>query len=206
MKTSRWKRHDKNAGLWIASNKRIYFYWFRFLQHAQNDPSRVVDWSAYQGWGSAEEIKSTKFDPWWRKNWKTLFGYKQGETEPLYSLSQTKPQAEGIRYALMVYELRNTPLINGNIDDDGVKGNKWEIAKRIAVVEYPKRRAKGWEDENFHPEKWNFNLARKSIARELRKEDPTEFRKQKKILQSRVGRYMRAAATHLDNVCVGKFP
>ena len=207
MKTSRWKRHDKNAGLWIPSSKPVYVYWFRFLQHAQNDPGRVVDWSAYQGWGSADEIVSTKFDAWWRKHWKTLFGYKQGETEPLYSLSQTKPQAEGIRYALMVYELRNTPLINGQEDElNGLVGDAWEIAKRIAVVEYPKRRAKGWEDENFHPEKWNFNLARKSIARELRKEDPTEFRKQKKILQSRVGRYMRAAETHLDNVCVGKFP
>jgi len=206
MKTTRWKRHDKKSGLWIASSKPVYVYWFRFLQHAQNDPSKVVDWSAYEGWGGVDEIVSTKFDVWWRNNWKTLFGYKQGETEPLYSLSQTKPQAEGIRYALLVYELRNAPLINGNIDGDGVVGDKWEIAKRIAAVEYPKRRAKGWKDPLYEPEKWQFNIARRSIASRMMKEDPTEFRKQKRTLQSRVGRYMRQANKHLDNVCEGRFP
>ena len=150
MKTSRWKRRDKDTGLWIASSKPVFVYWFRFLKHAGNDPSRVVDWSKYEGWGGREVIcdPNTKFDAWWRKNWKTLFGYKQGETTPLYDLSKgskghSKPQPEGIRYALMVYELRDTPLLNGQESEDGVVGDKWEIAKRIAVIEYPKRRDRG---------------------------------------------------------------
>ena len=129
------------------------------------------------------------------------------EDKILYPLSTSKPQPDGIRLSLMVYDLKDKPLFNGQEDElNGLVGDAWEIARRIAVVEYPKRRAKGWEDENYLPEKWNFNLARKSVARELRKADPTKFRKQKKIVQSRVGRYMRAAETHLDNVCVGRFP
>ena len=53
---------------------------------------------------------------------------------------------------------------------------------------------------------WMFHYARKSVAKKLSKEDPAEFRKQKRILQSRVDRYMRRAETHLDNVCEGRFP
>ena len=118
MKTSRWKRRDKGSGLWISSNKRIYFYWFRFLQHAAEDPNRVVDWSLYESWGGKDVILNTKFDAWWNKRWKTLFGYKEGETTPLYPLSKapsgkrTRPQPEGIRFALRVYELKDKPLLN----------------------------------------------------------------------------------------------
>jgi hypothetical protein len=224
MKTSRWKRYDKNSGLWISSRKLIYVYWFRFLQHAGNDRSREVDWSKYEGWGDPEVIcnPDTKFDAWWKKNWKTLFGYKQDETgrvtEPLYSLSKatsgetTRPQPEGIRYALMVYELKGRPLLDGddltNTENqgDGKVGDNWEIAKCIAKREYPKRKARAKKDPSYKTDDWVFNTARKVIARELRKTDPVEFSKQKRTLQSRVGRYMRQAEKHLDNVCEGQFP
>ena len=193
--------------MWISSSKRIYIYWFKFLQHAENDPSREVDWTAYEEWGDREVILHTKFDAWWKKNWKTLFGYKQDETSPLYSLSTPKPQPDGVRYSLLVYELKYQPLFNGQVDeDDGIGGDKWEIAKRIAVLEYPRRRDKGKKDPSYKPEDWSFNIARKSIARELRKSNPTGFSKQRRTLQSRMGRYMRAAEHHLDNVCEGRFP
>ena len=137
-----------------------------------------------------------------------------GVTKPLYPLSNapsgepTRPQPDGIRFALMVYELRDTPLLNGQVDEvDGVVGDKWEIAKRIAVTEYPKRRGRGKKDGSYKPDDWVFHYARsKTIVKKLRKEDPAEFRKQKRTLQSRVGRYMRAAEKHLDNVCEGRFP
>ncbi len=214
MKVSRWKKYDRNSGLWISSPKPVYVYWFRFLRHAGNDRSRVVDWNKYEGWGKPEIIcdPNTKFDVWWRKNWKTLFGYKDGEAKPLYELSKapsgknTRPQPEGIRYALMVYELRDIPLLNGQESEDGVVGDKWEIALRIEKREYPKRRAKGWDDPTYKADDWGFHFARLSVARELRKTNPKEFSKQKRTLQSRVGRYMRAAEKHLDNVCEGQFP
>jgi len=207
MKTSRWKRYDAASGLWIASSKPIFGYWFRFLKHAAQDRPDDVDWSAYEDWGDRDYILHTKQNDWWKAKWKTLFGYKEGETEPLYPLSTSKPQPDGIRLSLMVYELKDKPLLNGQIDEvNGLKWNKWEIAKRIAVIEYPKRRNKGAEDPSFDPEDWQFNIARAVIARRMMKEEPSEFRKQKRTLQSRIGRYLRQADKHLDNVCKGQFP
>ena len=221
MKTSRWKRYDEKSGLWISSRKLIYVYWFRFLQHAENHPDKEVDWSLYEDWGGRNVIcdPDTKFDVWWRQNWKTLFGYKIGEEDKiLYPLSKRpsgetiRPKAHGIRYALMVYELKHTPLLDGDdLTDmenvgDGKVGDAWEIAKWIAKREFPKRRNKTSTDPSYDPEDWVFNTARRSIAKKLRKEDPVEFRKQRKTLQSRVGRYMRTADKHLDSVCKGQFP
>ena len=221
MKTSRWKRYDEKSGLWISSRKLIYVFWFKFLIHAENDPKRVVDWSLYEDWGGRNVIcdPDTKFDVWWRQNWKTLFGYKIGEEDKiLYPLSKRpsgetiRPKAHGIRYALMVYELKHTPLLDGDdLTDmenvgDGKVGDAWEIAKWIAKREFPKRRNKTSTDPSYDPEDWVFNTARRSIAKKLRKEDPVEFRKQRKTLQSRVGRYMRTAENHLDSVCKGQFP
>ena len=221
MKISRWKRYDAKSGLWIASNKRIYTYWFKFLQHAENDPSRKVDWTAYEGWGGSDVILHTKFDAWWKQRWKTLFGYKQNVSIPLFGLSTTKPQPDGVRYSLLVYELKDRPLLDGDDltgkenEGDGKKGDNWEIAKKIAGEEQPKRKAKAKKDPSYKPEDWffdavgvgwGFNIARKGIEKRLRKTDPKEFSKQKRNLQSRVGRYMRAAENHLDNVCEGRFP
>ena len=213
MKTSRWKRYDEKSGLWIASSKPVYGYWFRFLIHAHKDRPKDVDWSLYEEWGGKDYILRTTQNEWWKTKWKTLFGYNQGETEPLYPLSKapsgktTRPQPDGIRFSLMVYELKDKPLRDGQVNElDGFIGDKWEIAKRIAVIEYPRRRDKGKKDPSFDPDKWEFSIARRSVAKELMKEDPVEFRKKKRILQSHMGRYMRQAEKHLDNVCEGQFP
>ena len=207
MKTSRWVKYDRKSKLWIQSKKRIFFYWYSFLQHAEKDPNRNVDWSVYDGWGGRDVVLITKFDVWWRKRWKRLFGYKLGETEPMYPLTTKKPQPDGVRYSLLVYELKDAPLLNGHPDvDRGMVGDSWEIAKRIAVLEYPKRREKGKMDKSYKPEEWSFNIARRSVVRELRETNLVECNKKKRIVQSRVGRYMRAAENHLDNVCKGRFP
>ena len=208
MKTSRWKRYDEKSGLWIASSKPVFGYWFRFLRHAHKDRPKDVDWSLYKEWGGKDYITGTTQNEWWKTKWKTLFGYnKQGETEPLYQLSTTKPQPDGIRLSLMVYELKDKPLLNGQVDEViGIVGDKWEIAKRIAVLEYPKRRDRGKTDPSFDPDKWEFSIARRSVVKTMMKEDPEAFRKKKRILQSHMGRYMRQADKHLDNVCEGMFP
>ena len=213
MKISRWKKYDKDSGLWISSPKPVYGYWFRFLIHAENDPKRVVDWSAYEDWGGKDYILRTTQSEWWKKNWKTLFGYKDGETKPLYPLSKapsgktTRPQPDGIRFSLMVYELYEKPLLDGWEDEaNGKSRDMWEIAKYIAKWEWVKRRDRGKIDPSFDPEKWEFNIARAIVEKRMMKEDPAKFRKQKRILQSHMGRYMRQAEKHLDNVCEGRFP
>lgn len=195
MKTSRWKRYDASSGLWIASSKPVFAYWFRFLKHAAEDPDRQVDWSLYERWGGREYILHTKQNDWWKAKWKTLFGYREGG-EPLYRLTTTKPQPDGIRIALMVYELHKK--------ETGKVGDYWEIAKRIAATEIPKRRAKQiTEEEN---ERWVFNIARVKVGKTLRSEDPERFRQSKRTLQSRIGRYIQQAERHLDSVCEGDFP
>ena len=213
MKVSSWKKYDKGSGLWISSSKPVYGYWFRFLIHAANDRPDDVDWYLYESWGGKDYILHTTQNEWWKKNWKTLFGYKDGETTPLYELSNapsgktTRPQPEGIRFALMVYELKDKPLLNGNEDEvGGIVGDKWEIAKGIAVSDYPRRKTKAKTDPSFDPDDWVFHFARLGIWKKLSKEDPAEFRKQKRTLQSRVGRYMSASKNHMKNVCEGRFP
>ena len=136
-----------------------------------------------------------------------MFGYEQDETKPLYPLSTTKPQPDGVRYSLLGYGPTNIPLLHGRVDkEDGKVGDKWEIAKRIAKWEYPRRKAKAKNNPSYKPDEWRFHYARNAIARKLRKTDPSEFSKQKRTIQSRVGRYMRAADKHLDSVCKGQFP
>ena len=212
MKVSSWKKYDKDSGLWISSPKPVYGYWFRFLILAENDPKRVVDWSLYEEWGGKDYILHTTQSEWWKKNWKTLFGYREGE-KPLYPLSNapsgktTRPQPDGIGIALRVYELKYKPLLHGQVNEsDGKVGDTWEIAKRIGKRDYKKRTDRGKADPSYNPDDWLFHYARKVIASDLRKTDRAEFRKQKRNLQSKVGRYMGAAETHLDNVCEGQFP
>jgi hypothetical protein len=230
MKTSRWKRYDEKSGLWISSRKLIYVYWFRFLQLAEAHPDKKVDWSLYEDWGGKNVIcdPDTKFDAWWKTNWKTLFGYKEGEEDKiLYPLSKRpsgetiRPKAHGIRYALRVYELKHKYLLDGNDltgeenESDGKKEDAWEIAKAFAKDEFPRRRKEAKKDPSYKPEDWTFDavgddwvfhIARKAIAKKVKTEDPEEFHKQKKNLQSRVGRYMSKADDYLDNVCKGQFP
>ena len=209
MKTSRWKRYDEKSGLWIASSKPVFGYWFRFLKHAAQDRPDDVDWSLYEKWGGRDYILNNTEYAWWKAKWKTLFGYEEGEEDKiLYPLSTPKPQPDGIRLSLMVYEQKDKSLFDGKKDDaNGLVGDKWEIAKYVARNEYKRRTKRREKDPSFDPDKWDFTIARsKEVAKRLIKEDPEGFRKQKRVLQSRVGRYLRAADKHLDNVCKGQFP
>ena len=65
-----------------------------------------------------------------------------------------------------------------------------------------------WEtaDPSFDPSKWQFNIARTMVEKRMMKENPVEFRKKKRTLQSHISQYMRTADKHLDNVCEGQFP
>ena len=67
MKLSRWRKYDKKSRLQISHEKRIYLYWYAFLQHAERDASRVVEWSHYQDWCARDVVMNTKFDDWWRE-------------------------------------------------------------------------------------------------------------------------------------------
>jgi hypothetical protein len=122
---SRWVRYDPKTGLWIPSRKRIYLYWYKFLNIALLESSESVDMSRYSGWGTIDEIKSLKFDEWWSAHWIDLFGYPEGGS-PRYELSTNRPKTDAVRYAYLVYTNRH-------------RGSNWDIANWIQKFETSKR-------------------------------------------------------------------
>ena len=185
MKLSRWRKYDKKSGLWIPHEKRIYLYWYSFLQHAERDASRVVYWSYYQDWGSRDVVMNTKFDDWWRKYWKELFGIQREGLTPKVSLNTTRPKADAYRYALLVYECLLKEMTN-----------TWDIACFIAAREKNKRKLQLTSLEFFY-----------ATPAEIRsKQTPQERSIRKKKVQRAISKYKKSASRYLDNVCTGKFP
>jgi hypothetical protein len=143
---SKWVRYDPERGLWIPSRKRVFLYWFKFLQEAEKSNDYQVDWTKYKGWGGAKVVLNTKFDDWWEERWITLFGYEgtrdgafiDGQ-KPRYYLSTNRSKADGIRYALMVYQNRH-------------RGGTLEIAEWIKSYEEKKSQLRSgvfWLEETF---------------------------------------------------------
>lgn len=127
---SRYNKYRKDKKLWLDDFYTTYFYWYRFLQVADADPTRQVDWTKYKGWGGSKVISTTSFDEWWKEpqskrksvydgkshpveRWEILFGYskpqKDGKvlrkwnTEPKFSTT-TNSKRDDLRFPLMVYE------------------------------------------------------------------------------------------------------
>jgi hypothetical protein len=122
---SRWVRYDAATKLWIPNRKRIYLYWYKFLQLALSESPQRVDLEVYKDWGNLEYIASATFDEWWRSHWVDLFGYKDGES-PKFSLSTSRPKTDAIRYAYLVYTNRH-------------RGDNWDIACWIQKREVSRR-------------------------------------------------------------------
>lgn len=109
MKTSKNIRYDKESKLWITHRKRVYVYWYKFLQIAIQE-NRKINRQFYGGWGDT----SLKFDDWWKKNWKTLFAKWDGE-DPLIKTSTDKVKADAYKHRLKVYILRKQGLSHKEI-------------------------------------------------------------------------------------------
>jgi len=222
-KDVRTVRYDKETKLWIPNRKRLFLYWYKFLQHALRDDQRTVNMRKYSGWGSKETILTKKFDHWWADNWIQLFGYAEGK-KPKYSLSSTKQKADPIRYALLVYE-------------NSHRGTNWEIGVWMDKQEYRTRNQHVRSVEKS--ENLDLVLEGKRYKRNLKNEDPRRTiidhesrnwetnrvviggksdhkvdedpelylaRIAKYQIQSVIARYKRDANKILDNVCEGKFP
>ena len=90
-----WIRYKD--GYWIGHRKRVYLYWFKYLQQAELSPRHTVDWTQYDGWGGANSVLGMKFDDWWNDNWKELFGTKDRSATPRYPISTKQPKTEALR-------------------------------------------------------------------------------------------------------------
>ena len=221
-KDARTVRFDKKTKLWIPNRKRLFLYWYKFLQHALRDDNREVNMRKYRGWGSRETILTEKFDSWWSDRWIKLFGYPD-DGKPKYSLSTNRPKTDAIRYALLVYENRH-------------RGSNFEIGFWLETRELANRYSVGTIELVFQVQKI---LAGQKYKRSLKKEDPRRTiidhesrnwttsrvvvgghekqvrdedidlyleRLNKYQIQSVIGRYKRNAEKILNNVCDGVFP
>lgn len=178
---SRWVKYDPVTKKWLPSRKRIYLYWYKFLQHAERDPDYKVQWKKYEGWGGANTILGMKFDEWWRDNWVTLFGIDNEGDTPKFPLSTKQPKADGLRYALLVYENNH-------------RGSNWDIAQYLAKKE---RSGRGYFLDAFKEES-------DLISSTGKKDHHSAY--MKKTAQREVGRYNRMSKRILTNVSVGIFP
>jgi hypothetical protein len=104
-KTSRYRKYQD--GMWIKSRYVMYRYWYKFLQYAEQDDARTVDWSKYDGWGGANLVLSQRFETWWKMNWKELFAVQNEGDTARYELSNRQIRAGAVRVALLVYEHRH---------------------------------------------------------------------------------------------------
>ena len=57
-------KYNKEHKVWLFTRKIVHLYWFKYLQHAELDPKRTVDWTKYDGWGGSNAILGMKFDYW----------------------------------------------------------------------------------------------------------------------------------------------
>ena len=101
-KTSRYRKYQD--GMWITSRYVMYRFWYKFLQYAELDDSRTVDWSKYDGWGGSNLVLSQRFETWWKTHWKELFAVANEGDTARYELSNIKRRGSSVRVALIVYE------------------------------------------------------------------------------------------------------
>jgi len=213
----RWRaRYNKEHKVWLASRKMAYLYWFKYLQWAELDEKRTVDWTKYEGWGGSNYILGTKFDDFWKENFLDLFSIKNIGDIPRYPLSTTKPKIDAMRYSLKIYEARHI-------------GSSWDIAihfkkneKRTYFLDFfgkidenldlDNRLERTAKDQRVKYSSWEFqdNKIIKANKDDKNKMD-TNYEAYlnklgKKDVCSQVSRYMRQSKKILDNVCNGVFP
>ena len=198
-------------GTWIQYRKRIYLYWFKFLRLAEESSDHKVQWKKYRAWGGKDAVMNMKFDAWWDKHWKDCFGLNEKTNTCKYMVLK-RYKADGVRYALLCYENRH----RGSAWDIAIHVQKREIRKRWGVLSFMDA------DEDLDTKgnmKWGYE--RKRVVDE---ESRTGYRialidnthqeyddvvwnnqQKKRLVQQKVGRYLKQANLHLENVSKGGF-
>lgn len=187
-----WNRYKD--GFWIPHRKRVFLYWFKYLQQAELSPRHNVDWTKYDGWGGANAVLGMKFDNWWDDNWKELFGTKDRSETPKFPISTSRVKTEALRLSLLCWERRDAPVW-------GKRGNALSIAKLVYEYELgiSGEKKPRYTDENFDAS--FMNPEEEDVSHWDNDELPHKQR-----LQSIVSRYLKNARKYLANVCKGQFP
>ena len=186
-----WIRYKD--GYWIAHRKRVYLYWFKYLQEAERSPDYSVNWNQYKGWGGANEILGTKFDDWWKDHWIDLFGTKDRSAQPKYPISTKQPKTEALRLSLLCWQRRDAPVW-------GKRGNALSIAKQVYEYELG---ITGEKKPRYGEDEFTAGSMNPDTFKVL---DGGEYVSDPQRLQSIVGRYLKNARKYLKNVCECQFP
>lgn len=188
-----WIRYKD--GYWIPHRKRVYLYWFKYLQEAEQCPEFAIDWSKYDGWGGANEVLGSKFDDWWSNHWIDLFGTKDRSSSPRYPISTKQPKTEALRLSLLCWQRRNAPVW-------GKRGNALSIAKQVYEYELG---ISGEKKARFGDDEFTAGSMNPDTFKVYDKDDKGSYADPQR-LQSIVGRYLRNARRYLNHVCDGSFP
>lgn len=203
-------------GIWIECRKRIYLYWFKFLQHAEESSEHKVNWRKYQDWGGRDAVMNMKFDDWWQEHWKHCFGIDEEKGRARYMVSK-RHKADGVRYALLCYENQHL-------------GSNWEIAIYIQKIEtqrrypvpkftyalegletktrLPRRSAREWGEMRVRvfDEESRTNYKMDTRERDIVHDAEIYLnREEKRMVQGYVSRYLKHAKSYLENVSKGEF-
>jgi hypothetical protein len=152
-----------------------------------------------------------KFDAWWEEYWKDCFGIYEERGTCKYPVNGN-PKADGIRYALLVYE----NLHRGSNWDIAIHIQKEETRKRYPVPSFSyamedldtKGNMKwGYERKRVRDEssRTGYRIERIDNTRGEYDDKVWQNQEEKRKVQSMVGRYKKQAMKHLDSVCIGSF-
>ena len=187
MKARKYARYDKKSGLWIKHGKRIYLYWFKLLQLAEDSSKHNVDWNKYHAWGGRNAVMSMKFDDWWKKYWKSCFGVKQQGDIAKHDTSKSQLKGDGIRYSYyVVYYFHKYPKYKG-----------YDVALKL-YKEVNRKRASNTSKRTLG----TFLVCLDDIL----ENDKRSTHHLKSELQSRVSRFKSKGNLLLKNVCKGIYP
>jgi len=186
-----WIRY--RDGYWIPHRKRVYLYWFKYLQSAEKSEDHLVDWGKYNGWGDRNIILNTKFDTWWEDRWIDLFGTQNRTEAPLFKISTKQPKTEALRLSLLCWERRSAPVW-------GRRGNALSIAKQVYEYELG---ISGEKKPRFGEDEFTAGSMNPDTFKVF---DGGEYVIDPQRLQSIVSRYLKNAQKYLGNVCMGIFP
>ena len=176
-------------GVELKHRKRIYLYWYKFLQLAI-DEKKKIDWSKYEDWGNAKSVAKTKFDDWWKEH-EPLFDLRINK-KLKYDCCMDKPRFETIWWSFEVYKRYNKETTFYKIGQELGQMKKVKSRKELKSITKDKETT----EEDFIDES---DERKKNMIGELQYKD-------KRTLMRSMMRYNTRGKRILNGVCKGRFP
>lgn len=198
-------------GWFVPNRKRVYLYWFKFLQEAEKSPTCNVDWDFYSSWGSPENFTSLKFDEWWEEHWRILFGARQSKVPvefqkyPISKMSKTT--FEKVRLSYLTHMLRNTPI--DYVEKKGIRFHGWRTKKPDFPVD-PNNPVERQPQSTTNSLSIAYRLYQKESVKSrvsrVAQLNPEDEQFSKESIQGSIVSLLKYSDAIMKNVSVGNFP